>query len=163
MSIWLIAAMGKNRVIGQNGRIPWHIPLDFKFFKETTMGHNLIMGRKTFASLPKGPLPGRFHIVITRSPELQASFPNVHYTTSLESALEYAKKSNDLVFIAGGGEIYQQALPLCHGIYLTLIGENYTGDAFFPEIPTNEFDLIAKEDHPGEPPFSFLKYKRKTI
>jgi dihydrofolate reductase len=122
-----IAAMAQNRVIGNQGKIPWHLPDDFKWFKETTLGHILVMGRKTFESIGR-PLPGRQTIIISRS---GFTAPSTHTLGSL-AELASLDPEGKKVFIAGGAEIYQQALPQCSELYLTVVKRTVEGDAFFP-------------------------------
>ncbi|HPI40652.1 MAG TPA: dihydrofolate reductase [Pseudobdellovibrionaceae bacterium] len=163
-----IVACSQNRVIGSQNTLPWHIPEDFAFFKSKTKGHILIMGRKTFESLP-GLLPQRLHIVITRNPEAlkfenkQARSPEVLIVNSLEKALELAKSYipewPQEVFIIGGGEIYQQSLSSTHKIYLTIIHEYFHGDTSYPEINMNDFILVEKRDRAMPVPFTFLTYE----
>ncbi len=163
-----IAAMARNRVIGVDNKLPWHIPEDFKFFKEKTKGHVLIMGRKTFESLGK-PLPNRFHIVITRQPEYKYEDPNVEVVHNLQMAMELAHmlttkfkaKFGDEVFIAGGGEIYKQAMDLVDRIYLTVIEKDFPGDAKFPDFNEDDFSLTRNELRTEPIPFSFRTYERK--
>jgi dihydrofolate reductase len=163
-----IAAMAKNRVIGVNGKLPWDLPEDMKFFKETTMGHIMIMGRKTFESMP-GVLPKRFHIVISRSKEYKFEHKNVLVVDSIESAISAAKKQMESqpawgkeVFIIGGGEIFKQAMKYTNKLYLTIIDKDFSGDSFFPELDLNQFELIKKErrDGDGRLPFDFCVYHR---
>lgn len=130
-SLKAIAAMSENRVIGNGNRIPWHLPEDFKFFKATTMGHVLVMGRKTFESIGR-PLPGRETIVLSRS---GFAHPGVRAVSSLEQLP--ALVGDRQVFVCGGAEIYRQALPLCSDLYLTHVKRTVAGDAFFP--PFEEF------------------------
>ncbi len=120
-----IAAMSENRVIGADGKIPWHIPDEFKWFKEATMGHTLVMGRKTYASIGR-PLPGRKTVVLSRQPQ---EIPGVTVVGSLDQV-----PTEGEVFIAGGAEIYRQALPQCAEIYLTVVKRQVEGDVLFPEI-----------------------------
>ena len=125
-----IAAMSLNRVIGRGKTIPWHLPEDFKWFKETTMGHVLAMGRRTYESIGR-PLPGRETVVLTRNP---GSVTDVRTLDSLE-ALGQAKAYRDrTIFICGGAEIYAQALYQCADLYLTRVKREVEGDAFFPEF-----------------------------
>ena len=125
-----IAAMSLNRVIGRGKTIPWHLPEDFKWFKETTMGHVLAMGRRTYESIGR-PLPGRETVVLTRNP---GSVTGVRTLDSLE-ALGQAKAYRDrTIFICGGAEIYAQALDQCADLYLTRVKREVEGDAFFPEF-----------------------------
>lgn len=162
MILSAIAAMSQNRAIGKNGKLPWNIPEDLKFFKEKTRGHIMIMGRKTFESLP-GVLPSRLHVVITRQAgyehEGAVVFPDV------KSAVEFCRtqttKWGDEVFIVGGGEIYKEMLPITDRIYLTEIFRTFDGDAFFPEFDKNEFTETQRL-HRTEPlPFDFVTYERR--
>jgi dihydrofolate reductase len=163
-----IAAMAKNRVIGTDNKLPWHLPEDFKFFKDKTKGHVLIMGRKTFESLGK-PLPNRFHIVITRQESYRYEDPNVQVVHDLKSALELAHmlttkfkaKFGDEVFVVGGGEIYAQAMDIVDRIYLTVIEKDFEGDAKFPEFSEDDFNLTRNDQRTEPLPFSFRTYERK--
>jgi dihydrofolate reductase len=170
MKLTAIVAMSKNRVIGVNNDLPWSIPEDMKFFRETTKGHIMIMGRKTFASLGK-PLPNRFHIVITRNPDFRFEDPTVEVVSDLKSAIElahmlstkYQKKFGDEVFVIGGGEIFSQAMELLDRIYLTVIEKEYQGDVFFPEFSEKNFSMVKKDDRIDAAsgiPFSFQTYER---
>lgn len=159
----LIAAMGENRVIGNKGKIPWHIPEDFKRFKSLTLGHPVIMGRKTFESIGK-PLPKRTNIVVTRNTSFtprgwnEATPKELAVVHTLEKALEMAKKSPgcEEMFIIGGAQIYKQALPLADKLYLTIVKGDFVGDAFFPDY--SRFDTeISREEHKNENyQFTFL-------
>lgn len=146
-----IAAMSENGVIGAGGKIPWHIPDEFKWFKQTTMGHTLVMGRKTFDSIGR-PLPGRRTIVLSRSP---LTIPGVTVVPSLDQ-LDPAQIEGP-VFIAGGAEIYRQALPRISEIYLTVVKKTVEGDTFFPKI--DEFFERAETllDHPE---FTVYRYRQ---
>jgi len=139
----IAAISAKNRVIGNKGHIPWHIPEDFAHFKNKTMGHPIIMGRKTFETFPK-PLPGRTHIVITRNADYKVP-QGVFVCDSVEKAIELAKEQDggDEIFIIGGGQIYLEALPFVERLYLTLVDGDFEGDAFFPEY--NEFTNVIEE------------------
>jgi dihydrofolate reductase len=169
MILTQVAACASNRVMGVAGGLPWDIPEDMKFFRDTTKGHVMIMGRKTFDSFKGRALPNRYHIVITRNPE-SYSFAStekspVVFVKSLEEAVEHARPLTstwgDEVFIIGGGEIYRQSLAISDKVLLTVIHKPFEGDTFFPEISASEFALTAKRDVPGEIPFSFLTYERK--
>ena len=129
-----IAAMTTNRVIGNQGKIPWHLPEDFKWFKRTTMGDILVMGRKTYESIGR-PLPGRKIIVLSRTPQ---SIPGVQVFTN-PADIE-ALNTNKTIWIAGGSEIYRQMLPLCSELYLTRVHRKVEGDTFFPRFE-HLFDL----------------------
>lgn len=148
-----IAAMSLNRVIGNGNQIPWHLPEDFKWFKAVTMGHVLVMGRKTFESIGR-PLPGRETIVLTRG---GWTHPTVKLATSLDH-LPLAQGDGRTVFIAGGAEIYRQALPLCDELLLTLVKRKVEGDAYFPPFEA-EFELV--ETIRTTPEFDILRYRRK--
>lgn len=123
-----IAAMAENRVIGNQNTIPWHLPEDFKWFKKTTMGQTLLMGRKTFESIGR-PLPGRQTIILSRS---QLSIPSTDPVNSIDSIETVA--TSETIWIAGGAEIYQLMLPKCSDIYLTRVHQKPKGDTFFPEF-----------------------------
>ncbi len=162
MILCAIAAMAKNRVIGRANQLPWHIPEDLKFFKETTLNKVIIMGRKTFESLGK-PLPKRTNIVISRQPNYSAVGARVF--ASLESALEFLNSevgAQDEVFVIGGGEIYTLALQKIQRIYLTEIDDEFEGDALFPVFRVPEdFKLVSKRDSVFEGlEFSFCTYER---
>lgn len=157
-----IAAMAQNRVIGNKDQIPWHIPEDFRFFKKTTMDHPMIMGRKTFESLP-GVLKGRTHIVISRN---GYDHPEAIGTKTLEEALTKGKElarqdGKGEVFIIGGGEIYRQTMPLIDRLYITLIHRDYEGDTKFPDFDWNDWNTISEEKHEGDPAFTFFALERK--
>ncbi len=127
MTISLIVAVSQNGVIGANNKLPWRLPADLKHFKELTMGHPILMGRKTFESIGK-PLPGRTNIVITRQKEF-ACF-GVMTAPSLEKALEMCGNAEE-IFLIGGAEIFRQALPMADKIHLTVIHQDFAGDALF--------------------------------
>lgn len=169
-----IVAMSQNRVIGKNGGLPWNNPEDMKFFREKTKNHIIIMGRKTFESLPKI-LPNRFHIVVSRS-VTKSDHPDVLYVSNLDFAYAEAQKRTEKwgneVFVIGGGEIYRQSLPQIDRIYLTRIESSYDGDAFYPEINLDDFAMIEKRSStfeelstsiPSRVEFSFLTYDRKGL
>ena len=144
-----IAAMSLNRVIGNRNDIPWHLPEDFKWFKKTTMGHVLLMGRKTFNSIGR-PLPGRDTVVLTRNPESIIGIPTFNSIEAFEQAEEFQKRK---VFVCGGAEIYRQTLEKCSDLFLTLVKQKIEGDTFFPDYEslfdtgtilhkTEEFEII---------------------
>ena len=169
MILTQILACSENRVIGTQGGLPWDIPEDMQFLKDTTKGHVMIMGRKTFDSFNGRALPKRFHIVITRDPS-KHSFPStesspVVFVKNLEEAIELARtqtaKWGEEVFIIGGGEIYKQSLPYTNKIYLTQIHKEFPGDTYYPEIDENVFKLAERRDVALPIPFSFLTYLKK--
>ena len=147
-----IAAMSLNRVIGAGNKIPWHLPEDFKWFKQLTTGNVIVMGRKTFESIGK-PLPNRETIILSRS---QFSFPGARTVADL-SEIDLAKEARE-VFICGGAQVYVQALPLCSDLYLTLVKREVEGDAFFPAFE-ERFELV--EELRDTPEFKILHYRRK--
>jgi dihydrofolate reductase len=163
MKLSLIAAAANNNVIGRENRLIWHLPADLKHFKNLTMGHTMIMGRKTFESIG-GPLKGRRTIVISRKQNYDAKGCEVAH--SLEEAIKMVKTEKE-VFVAGGAEIYQQAIGLkwARRIFLTRIYANFEGDAFFPEVDKDQWEIIDRTDHqPDEKnkySYSFFTYKRK--
>lgn len=167
-----IVAASSNRVIGAKGGLPWQISEDLQFFKQKTKNHLLIMGRKTFESLPKI-LPHRFHIVVSRT-VTKSDHPDVLYVSNLDFAYQEAarrtEKWGDEVFIIGGGEIFRQSLPQTDKIYLTSIEADYQGDAFYPEFNQDDFEILeSRPSHFEEVTnnstkkihFSFRTYLRK--
>ena len=156
MIITIIAAMAENRVIGKEGGMPWHLPDDLARFKAITMGHPVIMGRKTFASIGR-PLPGRLNIVLTRREGFAPE--GVAVARSLDEALALAGAVGE-VFICGGGEVYREALPLADRIHLTVVHRPFEGDTTFPEL-TADFAETAREEGEGEPPHTFITFERR--
>ena len=157
MQISLIAAVSQNNVIGHNEKIPWEIPGEQKRFRELTSGKTIIMGRKTFESIGK-PLPNRKTIIITRNENyIQENCIIAH---SLEEALDLAKKEKE-VFIAGGGEIYQQAMPLANKIYLTIIEKEFIGNIYFPKIDKKKFQETFSQKIPGKIPYIYKVFEAK--
>lgn len=156
--VYLVAAVAANGVIGSEGRLPWHLPEDLKHFKRLTLGHPVVMGRKTWESLGKA-LPGRENIVVTRSPGYEAA--DAHVAASLEAALALCA-GEPVVFVIGGAELYAAALPLADGLVLTEIYRDYPGDTRFPA-----FDRAAWRETRREPRasadglrFDFVLYER---
>ena len=163
--ISLIVAASENNAIGKNNQLLWHLPNDLKYFKNTTWGMPVIMGRKTFESVNK-PLPGRFNIVITRQADWKAA--GVIVATDLQDALKKAAATNcKEAFIIGGGEIYKQAFQLAHKIYLTRVHTEIEGDTFFPEVKETEWQLKGNHDFETNEkhkfPYSFQTWHRKCI
>jgi dihydrofolate reductase len=165
MKISLIVAMGENRVIGGSGHIPWHLPADFKHFKDLTMGHPIVMGRKTFESIGK-PLPGRTNIGITRDASYRHD--GVVTVTSPDAALAAATAApgGDEMFVIGGAEIYKLFLSRADRIYLTQVHGAFEGDVFFPELGPGEWQLANSEEHKKDEKnpfdFAYLVYERKS-
>lgn len=140
----LIVAASENNAIGKNNRMLWHLPNDFKYFKNNTMDHSIVMGRKTFESIGKA-LPGRRNIVITRQPTFQAE--DVDVANSLQEVMTYCRDERE-VFIIGGAQIYQQALPLASKVLLTRVHtEIDDADAYFPVLPAEDWELVSSEAH----------------
>jgi dihydrofolate reductase len=161
MKVSIIVAVADNGVIGRGGALPWHLSADLKRFKALTMGHHLVMGRKTFESIGRV-LPGRKFIVVTRNRDLV--FPEVLSAGSVESALMLAQDDAE-IFIAGGAEIYEQSLHRADVMYLTRVHAEPDGDVTFPEFDdVNEWRLADSEhfeaDEKNEHPYSFLTYER---
>ena len=160
MSIALIVAMAQNRTIGVNNTLPWRCPEDLKHFKTLTMGHHMIMGRKTFDSIGK-PLPGRTTVVVTRDRELQIEGCLIAH--SLSEAIAVCANDSE-IFIVGGAEIYQQAMALVDTMYITEIQQNVTGDAHFPEFDASVWRETAREMRQQETPqplgYHFVTYQR---
>jgi len=149
-----IAAMSLNRVIGAGNKIPWHLPEDYKWFKKMTTGNIIVMGRKTYESIGK-PLPNRTTIVLSRSP---SNVSGVRVITDLKElgSLE-AELAGREIFICGGAQVYEQALPMCSDLYLTLVKRNVEGDTFFAAFE-DRFEL--NEEILDEPEFKILHYQR---
>ncbi len=163
MIISLIVAATENNAIGKNNQLLWHLPNDLKFFKNTTWGMPVIMGRKTFESVNK-PLPGRFNIVITRQPDWKAE--EVEVASDLEDALKKAGETNcKEAFIIGGGEIYNQAFPIAGKIYLTRVHAVLEGDTFFPSLDEQQWQLVSELDFETDDkhlyPYSFQTWVKK--
>ena len=151
--VTLIAAVGRNGVIGADNDMPWHLPEDFAFFKRTTMGHPMVMGRKTFDSIGRV-LPGRRTIVITRQPDW--SHPEVETAHSLTEALALAGPATE-VFVCGGGQVYAEAMPWAHRLLVTEVDQSPEGDVKFPPIDPAQWQETAREDREG---FSWVTYER---
>lgn len=161
MSLSIIVAMAANRTIGIDNTLPWRCPEDLRHFKTLTMGHHMIMGRKTFDSIGK-PLPGRTTVVVTRNKELQIEGCIVAH--SLQEAIDACAGDKE-IFIVGGAELYAQALPLTRTLYLTEIQMDVAGDAHFPELDRSEWQEFAREARHQEAPqpldFQFVTWQRK--
>jgi dihydrofolate reductase len=158
-----ITAISKNRVIGKDNKLPWHLPEDLKFFREKTKNHLMIMGRKTFDSFP-APLPSRFHIVITRNLDFKYNHPNVKIVSSLDEALKLAEtltnQWGEEIFIIGGGEIYKQSMSRADRIFITVIDKEIEGDTSYPEIPPDLFRLVEQKDFTEPLPFCFQTWEK---
>jgi len=164
MIISMIVAAAENNVIGKDGDMPWRLPKDFRYFKQTTINHPIVMGRKTWEAL-NGGLPQRTNIVVTRSKDYNPVGAEVYH--SLEEAVEFAKTLHDEeVFIIGGGEIYKQGMEFADRIYLTRIHHSFEGDTRFPEVPESDWELIKDDyqesDEKNAYPFSFQVFDRRN-
>lgn len=160
--ISMIAAMAKNRVIGRENSLPWHLPEDLKHFKQKTLDKPVVMGRKTYESVGK-PLPGRENVIITRNADYQADGCTI--VTSLEQAIEHLAKVEEIMII-GGTEIYRLALPMAHRMYLTFIDLEVDGDAYFPEWDDSVWQQESMESFPAQdskPGYAFVEYLRKDF
>ncbi len=157
MRISLIVAMASNRVIGSQGGIPWNIPGEQKLFKDITMGHAMIMGRKTYEAIG-GALPGRTNIVITRQTDYQA--PGCKVVHDLEAALQACPADESEVFIIGGGQLYGETIATADRIYLTVLPWEIAGDTHFPEFSESDFKVIKSEFIDGVEPYHFYIYER---
>ena len=142
--ISLIVAMSRDRVIGRDNRLPWHLPADLQRFKQLTMGHTIVMGRKTWESINRL-LPGRRTVIVTRNGALQVA--GAVMASSLEQALETSREDNE-IFVIGGEEIFRLALPLAHRVYLTIVEINVEGDVFMPPLDPAQWRRVSTESHP---------------
>lgn len=158
MKLILIAAMAKNRAIGLNNNIPWHIPEEIQFFKKTTMGHALIMGRKTFESIAM-PLPGRLNVVLSRSSNY--NLPGCRVASSLTAGIECCK-GYQKIFVIGGRSLYEEAMDMVDTILLSVLDRNYEGDTFFPQIPTERFQQVSVKEMGEEQPFTLYRFQRRS-
>lgn len=161
--ISIIVAIAENGAIGANNDLLWRLPNDMKRFRELTTGHTLIMGRKTFESLPNGALPNRTNVVITRNQA--ASFKQCETFHDLQTAID-SHRNEDEIFIIGGATLYKQTLPLADTLYITYVHQNFeNADTFFPEIHRDEWVLTASEDFPADEkhlyPYTFQTYIKK--
>lgn len=165
MIISLIAAISKNRVIGKNNDLPWHLPDDMKYFMQTTKGHHVIMGRKNYDSIPEKfrPLPNRTNIVVTRQEKYVA--PNCIVVHSLEKGIEIARQHGEAeLFIIGGSEIYNRSVAIADRLYLTEIHAHIDGDTYFPEFDKSQWKEESRKHHLSDErhkfPFDFVVYAR---
>ena len=165
--IALIAVVARNGAIGRDNELLWHLPEDLRHFRETTRGKAVIMGRRTWESLPEAfrPLPGRRNVVLTRDRAFVAGGAIVVH--SLADALAAAapeaatSAAQDEVFVIGGAELYRQALPLAQRLYLTEVAADADGDAFFPALDPSEWrEVRRRQGSSSEPPFAFVDYER---
>ena len=154
MKLAIIVAQAKNRVIGVNNKLPWHLPEDLRYFKQVTMGKPIIMGRNTYESIGR-PLPGRENIVISRQADYAPK--GVVVVPSLEAAIEHAGNIGlingvDEAMVIGGAQIYQQALDIADRLYLTEVDAEIDGDAWFPDFSREEWNEVGRDEFPAEGP-----------
>ncbi|HEX2566842.1 MAG TPA: dihydrofolate reductase [Burkholderiales bacterium] len=159
--IYLVAAVAANGIIGANGKLPWHLPEDLKHFKRLTLGHPVIMGRRTWESLPGGALPGRENIVVSRNPSFHA--PGAAVATSLDAAIAFCA-GESLAFVIGGTSLFAEALPIASGLVMTEIHRDYPGDTSFPAYDRAQWRESQREAHTGADGvrFDFVLYERAT-
>lgn len=163
----IIVAVAENGVVGRNNSLPWHLPADLQFFKRTTLGKPIVMGRKTYESIGR-PLPGRTNIVVSRNVDFSAG--GVKVVSSIQAALSLAKDialidgTQELMVIGGAG-IYAAAIPLAHRMYITEVHAEVEGDAYFPEIDWQHWQEMSRKRHSAVEPnmldFSFVVYERR--
>jgi len=161
--ISIIVAIDEQNAIGRNNQLLCHLPNDLKYFKNITQGHTIIMGRKTFESLPNGALPNRRNIILTHNKDLH--YDNAETADSIETAIKSCEKEKN-IFIIGGGTLYEKALPLADILYITHIHHKFEGaDTFFPKIDCNIWKQSSRIDNPADEknkyPHSFVVYIRK--
>lgn len=156
--VYLLVAVASNGIIGANGRLPWHLPEDLKHFKRLTMGHPVIMGRRTWESL-KGPLPGRENIVVTRTPGYEA--PGAAVANSLEGALALCA-GESIAFVIGGSRLFEESLPIADGLVVTEIHKDFEGDTWMPQYNRSRWRETQREAHTAADGtrFDFVLYER---
>ena len=165
MTLSIIVAVSENNVIGRNNDLPWHLPADMKFFKDKTMGHFVIMGRKNFDSIPDTyrPLSGRSNVVVTHQKDFH--FAGLQVANSIDKAIKLAIENGETeCFIIGGGEIFRQSIDRCDKIYLTRIHHHIDGDVFFPELDKTKWKEVSRKDVDADEKnnysFSFITLER---
>lgn len=153
MEKYIIVAMTRDRVIGKDNQMPWHLPEDLKLFKKLTSGNTVIMGRRTYQSIGK-PLPNRNNIVISKS---KIDIPGADGCQSLEEAMAKAEGFGKKIFFIGGAEIYRQALPLADYLYISWLKQDHPGDAYFPEYNQSEWQAVSEKEYHD---FTNILYKK---
>ena len=147
MIISIIAAMDQNRLIGsESNDLPWHLPVDMKYFKDTTMGHYILTGRKHYESIPEKfrPLKGRTNLIVSNS---KVQFPGASVISSIEEAIEIARKAGEKeLFIIGGGQVFKQSMHHANKLYITLIHHQFNGNVFFPEINWKQWEIKSRKE-----------------
>lgn len=161
--ISIVAAVADNYAIGKGNKLPWHLPADLKHFRELTTGHAVVMGKRTFESLPNGPLPNRRNVVLT---SVMSEGVNEGYfeADSLEDAF-YLCEKEEKVFIVGGAAVYRQSLEIAESLYITWVHHEFSADIYFPEVDFSKWEEVSRKDMPADEknpyPYSFVHYKRK--
>ena len=161
--ISIVAAVADNYAIGKGNKLPWHLPADLKHFRELTTGHAVVMGKRTFESLPNGSLPNRRHVVLT---SVMSEDVNEGYfeADSLEDAF-YLCEKEEKVFIVGGAAVYRQNLEIADSLYITWVHHEFSADIYFPEVDFSKWEEVSRQDMSADEknpyPYSFVHYKRK--
>ncbi|NCB69001.1 MAG: dihydrofolate reductase [Bacteroidia bacterium] len=161
--ISIVAAVADNYAIGKGNKLPWHLPADLKHFRELTTGHAVVMGKRTFESLPNGPLPNRRNVVLT---SVMSEGVNEGYfeADSLEDAF-YLCEKEEKVFIVGGAAVYRQSLEIADSLYITWVHHEFSADIYFPEVDFSKWEEVSRQDMSADEknpyPYSFVHYKRK--
>lgn len=160
--ISLLVAMDKNRVIGKDNGLPWHLPADLAYFKKVTMGHHIIMGRKTFESIGR-PLPGRTTVIVTRNKDYKVE--GCHVIHSIDDVKKMGEEMDEELFVIGGAEIFKEVLSFADRLYITKIDEVFEGDTFFPEINDAEWKEVFVEkgvtDEKNPYTYYFHQYEKR--
>jgi dihydrofolate reductase len=157
--VTIVAAVARNGVIGVDGGLPWHLPDDLRRFKSLTMGHVLVMGRRTYESIGR-PLPGRTTVVVTRNAGWDPGSEDVLVATGLDEAIGAAKAIDDEVFVVGGAQVYADALPLADLLELTLVDDEPDGDTIFPPVEWGDWDELRRDDGDG---VAYVTYERRPV
>ena len=161
--ISIVAAVADNYAIGKGNKLPWHLPADLKHFRELTTGHAVVMCKRTFESLPNGPLPNRRNVVLT---SVMSEGVNEGYfeADSLEDAF-YLCEKEEKVFIVGGAAVYRQSLEIAESLYITWVHHEFSADIYFPEVDFSKWEEVSRQDMSADEknpyPYSFVHYKRK--
>ena len=161
--ISIVAAVADNYASGKGNKLPWHLPADLKHFRELTTGHAVVMGKRTFESLPNGPLPNRRNVVLT---SVMSEGVNEGYfeADSLEDAF-YLCEKEEKIFIVGGAAVYRQSLEIADSLYITWVHHEFSADIYFPEVDFSKWEEVSRQDMPADEknpyPYSFVHYKRK--
>ena len=165
MTLSAIVAMDNNRLIGKNDQLPWHLPADLRYFKQTTMGKPVIMGRKTYESIGK-PLPGRDNIILTQQIDYQAPHCLVVHRLADALALPVIQQAEES-FIIGGVHVYQSALAFCDRLYITFINGEFDGDMFFPDVDLSQWNEVSREvfhaDQENNADLFFVVYEKRFL